>query len=107
MKLSELPLNQYGNLSCYDEKSQKVTIPEGMVKTSLTIPQLKKLGIETIKGHLGFKRVQSRGKYPKHWASPILVNLIVIEDEPKAKEYETKQAIRKSYNMKDVDWLFE
>lgn len=86
--------NKYGNIDCFDLKTNTSKIPDGFVITKLTKPQLKMLKIPTMKGMIGFIRTKYRrgGVNP---ASPILVNLIKVEDEPKAIEYQQKIYMKK------------
>lgn len=111
MKVSDLPLNEFNNVSCYDKdkNSSKIIIPEGFVKTRLTVTQLKILKIETVKGHVGFDHVRMGGRHSYRVPMPVLVNLIAIEDEPKANDYITKLEIKKKYRLstESLDWLFK
>jgi len=107
MSIKDLPLNEYGNVSCFDEKTKQVTIPEGLVKTKLTVSQLKMLGIKSIKAHIGWEIRRFGGRHKTKMSAPVLVNLIEIEDEPKAIEYSQRFHIKKTYGMKDTDWLFK
>lgn len=108
MKISDLPLNKYKNVSCYNEKDG-ITIPDGFVKTNLTTSQLKMLGIETVKAHIGFEFRRIGGRFAPKISMPLLVNLIVIEDEPKANDYITKFEVKKKYRLSKnmFDWLFK
>lgn len=107
MLIKNLPLNEYGNVSCFDEKTKQVTIPEGSVKTKLSVSQLRMLGIYSVKAHIGWEIRKFGGRHKTKLSAPVLVNLIAIEDEAKVIEYGQKFYIKNTYGMKDVDWLFD
>lgn len=107
MKASELPVNKYGNVTCYDQKTMDVTLPEGFVKTALTITQLKKLQIDHTKGIIGFEFRSIGGRFGTKISMPKLINLVAIDDYPKALKYEQMMHIKKTYGMDESDWLFK
>lgn len=75
-----LELNEYGNVT---------DIPEGWLKTSLTVTQLKKLNIPTYKACIGFEDCCYG-----HW-KPILVNIIPQNFGHTAEQYIKELALRK------------
>lgn len=100
MRVTELKKNKYGNVACFDYTKRKIIIPEGFRITSLTIVQLKNIGVETVKAHIGTSADFKRNRH-----FPKFGNLISLEDDEKVTELETKLKIKRTYSGDIADWL--
>jgi len=91
MKVDELTVNTYGNVDCVK------FIPDGFVTTMLSVSQLKKINVDSVKCCIGFDGMPGYRK-------PILRNLISKADEEKVLGYkqQTEKPIKKNLMQKKV-----
>lgn len=89
-----LDVNAYGNVTAYSDNV--VSIPNGWVKSNMTVTQLKKLGIPTYKACVGFDNNYS------DYYTPILVNIIPEDFMYKEAQYLEDRALKEKLHREKV-----
>lgn len=89
-----LDVNEYGNVTAYSDNVE--AIPNGWVKSNLTVTQLKKLEIPTYKACVGFDNNYS------DYYTPIIVNIIPEDFVCREVQYRENLATKERLHKEKV-----